>query len=315
MSDRLEHNSSEEAKAPGKASRELDFIDFINENADVRDQERTTNAPEPRTLLINASVDDMQNIFEKDLLIKYQDTLKQISLNQVKLQEIHDVLRGIHAGGSGVFADIKNQLQEEANRIVSELELLGRQLIKLEKNPCLQNVIKRERLKFLREKAADEMRKLRTQYEESKQQAIQEREQANAQPNQETVSEAHKEAPKGESTQNTYSKQMLRLLTPMILSITLPLLMLNAPGWLISVVSLIILSPMLFCSIKLTVLIPYAYYIIKPFLYAWALVVTILGVQDFLAIAFYILMGLQTPKMIMNFIGTAFIVSAMLKGK
>ena len=108
--------------------------------------------------------------------------------------------------------------------------------------------------------------------------------------------------------EQNYTKKMLMMLLPMALSLTLPLLMLNAPVWLMTVVDLIILSPLLFWSLKLSVFIPYAYYIIKPILYIWALVVTLLGAQDFLAIAFYILMGIQTPKMIMNFLGTVIIV-------
>ena len=103
------------------------------------------------------------------------------------------------------------------------------------------------------------------------------------------------------------TKRMLLLLLPLMLSITLPLIMLDAPIWLITVVDLIILSPMLLWSQTLTVIVPYAYYIIKPILYVWALVVTILGVQDFFAIAFYILMAIQTPNMIKNFIGTILI--------
>ena len=108
--------------------------------------------------------------------------------------------------------------------------------------------------------------------------------------------------------EQNYTKRMLWLLMPMVLSITLPLLMLNAPVWLMVVVDLIILSPWILVSLKLSVIIPYTYYIIKPLLYVWALVVTILGVQDFFAIAFYILMGIQTPRMIKNFIGTILII-------
>lgn len=105
-----------------------------------------------------------------------------------------------------------------------------------------------------------------------------------------------------------YTKKMLRMQLPMVLSITIPLLMLDAPVWLMTLVDLIILSPMLLVSLKLSVIVPYAYYIIKPIIYVWALLVTILGVQDFFAIAFYILMGIQTPKMIINFIGTILII-------
>lgn len=214
MSDYLESGSPEEAKMPRKASRELDFIDFINENADIRYQERATNDMKPRSLLANTSVEDTQNIVEKELLIKYQDTLKQIGLNQARLQEIHGVLRSIHAK-DGVFSDIKKQLQEEASRIASELDRLERQLIELEKNPCLQNVIEREKLNLLRERAEATRRELMHRYQESKQIAEQRRkqteqelmrhyeetrqkttpknEQANVQPKQETMPEVHKE--------------------------------------------------------------------------------------------------------------------------
>lgn len=181
-----------------------------------------------RSLLANASVDYMQNIFEKDLLIKYQDTHKQIGLNQVKLQEICDVLSGIHAK-EGVFSDIKKQLQEEASSIVSKNEHLDRQLIELEKNPCLQNVIERERQKLLqeneqkaeqrrkeaerkaKEKAEQTERELMRRYQESRQKAIQKREQANVQPKQETISEVHKEAPKKESTAETIKSIFLSI--------------------------------------------------------------------------------------------------------
>lgn len=108
--------------------------------------------------------------------------------------------------------------------------------------------------------------------------------------------------------EQNYTKRMLWLLMPMVLSITLPLLMLDTPIWLMVIVDLIILSPWIFTSLKLSVIVPYTYYIIKPLLYIWALVVTILGKQDFFAIAFYILMGIQTPRMIKNFIGTILII-------
>lgn len=98
------------------------------------------------------------------------------------------------------------------------------------------------------------------------------------------------------------------------LSINLPLIMIDAPIWLMTVTVLIILSPMLFWSQRLSVIVPYAYYIIKPILYTVALVVTIIGVQDFFSIAFYILMAIQTPMMIMNFIGTILIVYYTILG-
>lgn len=108
--------------------------------------------------------------------------------------------------------------------------------------------------------------------------------------------------------EQNYTKEMLRLLLPMVLSVTLPLLMLNAPVWVMTLADLIILSPMLFWSVKLTKIIPFTYYILNPIIYIVALVITIMGKQDFFAITFYVLMGIQTPKMIKNFIGTILII-------
>lgn len=103
--------------------------------------------------------------------------------------------------------------------------------------------------------------------------------------------------------EQNYTKKMLLLLLPMVLSLTLPLLMLDAPVWVMTIVGLIILSPWIFDSQVMTMIVPFAYYIIKPALYIWALVITILGVQDFFTIAFYILMAIQIPGMIKKFIG------------
>lgn len=111
-----------------------------------------------------------------------------------------------------------------------------------------------------------------------------------------------------------YTKKMLKMLLPMVVSVTIPLLILGAPVWLMTIVDLIILSPMLFWSVGLSVIVPYAYYIARPILYVWALVVAILGVQDFFAIAFYVLMAIQVPSMIINFIGTILSIIMLLTG-
>ena len=116
--------------------------------------------------------------------------------------------------------------------------------------------------------------------------------------------------------EGNFTKKMLAVLLPMVLSITLPLLMLDAPVWVMVIADIIILSPMLFWSVTLTLIVPRAYFIINPILYVWALIVTILGVQDFFAIAFYILLGVQAPKMVMNFLGTIMIIiSAIFEEK
>ncbi len=88
------------------------------------------------------------------------------------------------------------------------------------------------------------------------------------------------------------------------LSLILPLIMIKTPIWLICVTTFIVFSPLLFPSVFYTAILFCMYDIIRPILYVWGLVATIQGKQDFFAIAFYILMGLQAFSIIKRFLGT-----------
>ena len=97
------------------------------------------------------------------------------------------------------------------------------------------------------------------------------------------------------------------------LSINLPLIMLDAPFWLMSAILFIVISPLVFPSLSYTTILMWIYDITRPILYIWALVVTISGTQDFLAIAFYILLGLQILVIIRRFIGTILTIYCTIK--
>ena len=90
----------------------------------------------------------------------------------------------------------------------------------------------------------------------------------------------------------------------MSISLTIALVMLNAPFWLISIVTLFLFSPLLFGSLLYASIVYIIYDIVRPILYIGALVVTIQGKQDFVAIAFYILAALQVINILRRFIGT-----------
>lgn len=94
------------------------------------------------------------------------------------------------------------------------------------------------------------------------------------------------------------------LLFLMSLSLTVSLLMLDAPIWLICVATLLVFSPMFFGSLAYATFVYCTYDIIRPIVYIWALVVAIQGKQDFFAIAFYILTGLQAISIVKRFMGT-----------
>ena len=102
----------------------------------------------------------------------------------------------------------------------------------------------------------------------------------------------------------------------MQLSISIPLIMLNAPLILILATTFLIFSPLFFGSLPYATVLFSAYDIIRPILYIWALIVTIGGRQDFFAIAFYVLFALQAISILKRLIGTiGIIIVALTEGK
>lgn len=87
------------------------------------------------------------------------------------------------------------------------------------------------------------------------------------------------------------------------LSLSIPLIVIGVPFWVISVVSLAMFLPRIIPSewIAITVIALYTL-LLRPGLYIWALVVATNGQQDFVAIAFYVVAGLQAISIIKNFI-------------
>lgn len=102
----------------------------------------------------------------------------------------------------------------------------------------------------------------------------------------------------------------------MQLSISIALIMLDAPLFLITLATILVFSPLFFGSLTYATFLFCAYDIIRPILYIWALAITIGGKQDFFAIAFYILSGVQAISIIKRLIGTiCIIVVALVEGK
>lgn len=248
---------------------------------------------------------------EKNLLDEYIHTLRTYADHQTAFNKAKTLMESMLQQGNQRETSFAESLAREAAVAVSHCE---QTLFSLEVSEALKSILERdqEQARILRDEIAQiekEREELSRQYDEfmkqrqaSKQQAIKAREESQRKEEQQKTSSTK------EVQEQDYTKRMLWLLMPMVLSITVPLLMLDTPIWLMSLIDLVILSPMLLWSQKLSVIVPYAYHIIRPILYISALVVTILGVQDFLAIAFYILMAIQIPRMIKNFIGTILII-------
>ena len=106
-----------------------------------------------------------------------------------------------------------------------------------------------------------------------------------------------------ENQQNNFNYILFKLFL-MQLSLTLPLIMMNAPLWLIIAIPLLVYLPLLVKSTSLLAIICFLYDIVRPILYVWGIIVTTQGNQDFVAIAFYIISGLQAFNIIKKLVGT-----------
>lgn len=96
----------------------------------------------------------------------------------------------------------------------------------------------------------------------------------------------------------------------MSLSLNIPLILIGAPMWVLTLVIIAVFSSALSGSMAIA----YAYrlmhnLILRPGLYIWALIVTIAGPQDIVAIGFYVIFGCQLKNIIENFIGEIIILS------
>ena len=86
------------------------------------------------------------------------------------------------------------------------------------------------------------------------------------------------------------------------MSLSIPLILLDIPFGIISIISgIIILSAFLGSEILMFIIL-LLYNIARPIIYSVALVNTIKGPQDFIAIAFYIILAVQIPSIIKNLI-------------
>lgn len=105
----------------------------------------------------------------------------------------------------------------------------------------------------------------------------------------------------------------IRCLFLMALSLAIPLIIIGASGWIISVVSIIVFVTAL-CGNEG---IAYVYrllhnIILRPGLYIWALISAINGPQDIIAIGFYVVFVFQLWNIIANFVGEIIILSSAL---
>ena len=107
---------------------------------------------------------------------------------------------------------------------------------------------------------------------------------------------------------------LLRQLFLMSLSLAIPLIMIDASIWIITLVTIIVFATALSGIVGIAYIYRMLHNILlRPGLYIWALIVTIIGPQDLVAIGFYIALVCQAKNIINNFIGEILILSSILK--
>ena len=90
----------------------------------------------------------------------------------------------------------------------------------------------------------------------------------------------------------------------MSLSLAIPLIMIGTSGWIITLVTVIVFATALSGRVGIAYIYRMLHNILlRPGLYIWALIVTIAGPQDVVAIGFYVVFACQAMNIISNFIG------------
>jgi hypothetical protein len=107
---------------------------------------------------------------------------------------------------------------------------------------------------------------------------------------------------------------LLRQLFLMSLSLAIALIMIDVSVWIITLVTIIIFATALSGRVGIAYIYRMLHNILlRPGLYIWALIITITGPQDIVAIGFYIAFVCQAKNIISNFIGEIIILSSLLK--
>lgn len=111
-----------------------------------------------------------------------------------------------------------------------------------------------------------------------------------------------------------YFNYALRTLFFMSLSLTIPLILIEASGWFLLLVPIVVFSSALCGSVTIAYIYRVLHNIIlRPGLYIWALIATIRGPQDIIAIGFYIVFALQLRNIIGNLIGETLVLLSAAK--
>lgn len=157
----------------GKASRELDYLDFMEQQTD-------------REVLANAFESVAQNDVEKAKLKDYRENIDRLNAEEEKLMKLRAEIKELSfAKGARDISKIA-KLREEAEKTANRIGIYDKRLLKLEASKPLRAVLEREKQKSYnrakaearadldayRERALMKQEELKTRYQESKKRGV-----------------------------------------------------------------------------------------------------------------------------------------------
>ncbi len=171
----------------GKASQELDYIDYINERAEraprgeeIRGYKAAEKALQNRQLLANALESVNEYPSERGLLASYRATAEKLERAEQRIAEIDSDIKVLSKDKKN--AGIIEMIRKEKASLTEDIHRADRQLLNLEAAKPLKRVIERERQKAkeeylgklneLREKARTEHEATVQEYREARAKSV-----------------------------------------------------------------------------------------------------------------------------------------------
>ena len=132
----------------GKASRELDVIDYIDEQAEREGTERVGVEPlSNREILANALESIAQNEIEQKKLTEYKDNINKMNAESAKLAELKKEIKELTFGKGKKNPEKLKTLKAEATKTENRINLYDKKLLSLETASVLKDVLEREKRK------------------------------------------------------------------------------------------------------------------------------------------------------------------------
>lgn len=153
MQSRLGYDGLVEEFKPGQfqyvafAPEQVKATDNINPttNPDIRYSDRDIDSVSNRDILANAFMDVAQNDFERGKIAEYQQKIKALDEDELKLRDIRAQLHDLSfSAGPRDNAKIR-ELREKATKLANRIGIQDKQLLRLEASKPLMAVLEREK--------------------------------------------------------------------------------------------------------------------------------------------------------------------------